>query len=95
MSALCSGGYIGIKKERAPNGTLPFETLRDAKLARRYRTERVEGGEGGGTLNVAVTDFAESIATTQLPVPVHAPLQPAKVEPDAAVAVSVTDVPLL
>ena len=46
-------------------------------------------------LNVAVTDWAEVIETTQEPVPVHAPLQPANVEPAAAVAVSVTEVPLL
>jgi hypothetical protein len=46
-------------------------------------------------LNVAVTDFAAVIVTTQEPVPVHAPLQPANVEPAVAVGVSVTDVPLL
>jgi len=46
-------------------------------------------------LKVAVTDLAELMLTTQLPVPVHAPLQPAKVEPEAAVAVSVTEVPAL
>jgi hypothetical protein len=46
-------------------------------------------------LNVAVTDFAAVIETTHEPVPVHAPLQPVNVDPEAAVAVSVTDVPLL
>ena len=40
-------------------------------------------------LNVAVTARAWVIATVQV-VPAHAPLKPAKVEPDAAVAVSVT-----
>ncbi len=45
-------------------------------------------------LNVAVTLRAAVIANTQLPVPVQAPLQPANVEPLAAAAVSVTDVPL-
>jgi hypothetical protein len=42
-----------------------------------------------------VTDFAAVIDTTQAPVPLHAPVQPANVEPAAAVAVSVTDVLLL
>jgi hypothetical protein len=45
--------------------------------------------------NVAVTDFAASMVTAQFPVPLHAPLQPVNVEPAAAVAVSVTEVPLL
>jgi hypothetical protein len=35
------------------------------------------------------------MVTTQEPVPVHAPLQPVKVEPADAVAVSVTDAPLV
>ena len=46
-------------------------------------------------LKVAVTERAAVIDTVQLPVPVHAPLQPANVEPLAAAAVSDTDVPLL
>jgi hypothetical protein len=45
-------------------------------------------------LNVAVTDCAEFIITLQAPVPEHAPLHPAKVDPAAAVAVKVTVVPL-
>ena len=45
-------------------------------------------------LNVAVTLRAAVIDSTQPPVPLQAPLQPAKVEPLAAVALSVTDVPL-
>jgi hypothetical protein len=44
-------------------------------------------------VNVAVTLVAAVTETTQLPVPVQAPLQPVKVEPDAATAVSVTLVP--
>jgi hypothetical protein len=44
-------------------------------------------------LNVAVTLRAAVIDSVQV-VPVHAPLQPANVEPVAAAAVSVTDVPL-
>ena len=47
-------------------------------------------------LKVAVTEREAVIANTQLPVPVpvHEPLQPANVEPLAAAAVNVTDVPL-
>jgi hypothetical protein len=45
--------------------------------------------------NVAVTDFAASIVTTQAPVPVHAPLHPVNVELAAALCVSVTIVPKL
>ena len=45
-------------------------------------------------LNVAVTERDDVMASTQLPVPEHEPLQPANVEPLAAAAVSVTDVPL-
>lgn len=44
-------------------------------------------------LNVAVTLRAAVIDNKQFPVPVHAPLQPAKVEPLAAAAVRVTDAP--
>ena len=45
--------------------------------------------------NVAVALRAAVMETTQVPVPVHAPLQPEKVEPAAGVAVSVTLVPLV
>jgi hypothetical protein len=41
---------------------------------------------------VAVTDFAASIVTWHVPVPMQAPLQPEKTDPDAGVAVSVTAV---
>jgi hypothetical protein len=41
-------------------------------------------------LNVAVTDRAAVIDTVQLPVPLHAPLQPANVDPLDAAAVNVT-----
>ena len=45
-------------------------------------------------VKLAVTDCAALIVTVQMPVPVHAPLQPPKVEPAAGVAVKVIGVPL-
>jgi hypothetical protein len=45
-------------------------------------------------LNVAVTARAAVIDTVQVPVPEHAPLQPANDEPLEAAAVSVTEAPL-
>jgi hypothetical protein len=44
--------------------------------------------------NVAVTALAESMVTVQLPVPVHAPLQPVNVDMPSGIAVSVTIVPV-
>jgi hypothetical protein len=46
-------------------------------------------------VNVAVTLRAAVMLTVQVPVPVHAPLQPVKVEPVVAAAVRVTDAPEL
>jgi len=45
---------------------------------------------GAFFLNVAVTVFAALIVTVHEPVPLHAPLQPANVEPLPAVRFSVT-----
>ncbi len=43
------------------------------------------------TINVAVTDWAAFIGTTQVPVPLHpAPLQPVNADPLAGAAVNVT-----
>jgi len=58
-------------------------------------TVRVKGPPPPERLKVAVTVFAAFIVTTQEPVPVQAPDQPAKVEPAAEVAVRVTTVPLM
>ncbi len=44
-------------------------------------------------MNVAPTLVALVIGTVQPPVPLHAPLQPANVDPEAATGVSVTLVP--
>ena len=44
-------------------------------------------------MNLAVTVLAASIVTTQGPVPVQAPDQPANVDPVNAAGVNVTDVP--
>lgn len=59
-------------------------------------------GPGGGTvsicvaaLKVAMALMAPFIVIIHAPVPVHAPDQPAKVDPLAAVAVSTTEVPLV
>jgi hypothetical protein len=53
--------------------------------------------EGGGVVwlvaNVAVTVVAPLTVTVQVPVPLQAPLQPVKTEPEAALAVSVIGVP--
>jgi len=45
-------------------------------------------------LKVAVTDLSASMLTLQAPVPLHAPDQPAKVDPPAGVAVRPTVVPV-
>ena len=44
-------------------------------------------------MNVAVTEALAAITTVQVPVPLHAPDHPPKVEPEFGVAVSATDVP--
>ena len=52
-------------------------------------------GGGGVSVNVAVTDLAAFMVTLHAPVPVHAPLQPAKKDPASTVGVSATGVPEL
>src|SRR5690348_13318165 len=48
---------------------------------------------GAKRLNVATTDWLEFMLIRQLPVPLQAPPQPVKTEPEAAAAVIVTAVP--
>ena len=45
------------------------------------------------SMNVAITLLAASIVTSQLAVPLQAPLQSVKLEPVSAVAIKVTTVP--
>lgn len=52
-----------------------------------------EGRSCGHFANVAVTFLACDMVTAHVPVPEHAPDQPANVEPAAGVAVRVTTVP--
>jgi hypothetical protein len=49
----------------------------------------------GSSVNVAVTDLAAVSETVHVDVPLQAPLQPVKLEPAAATAVSVTDAPFV
>jgi hypothetical protein len=55
--------------------------------------DKVTTSEYGPTVKVAVTLVAVVMETVHVPVPEHAPPQPANVEPLEGVAVSVTDVP--
>jgi hypothetical protein len=84
---------LGKLTEQVPGQSMPDGLDATAPLpVPAVLTERTNVG-GGGALNVAVTLRAAVIATTQLPVPVHAPLQPANVLPFVGAAVSVTVVP--
>jgi hypothetical protein len=51
------------------------------------------GGGGAAAVKVAPTLLAAFIITLQAPVPLHAPLQPANVEPLAGVAMRDTELP--
>ena len=58
----------------------------------KVRTEAAEAPPGAGA-KVVATEASALTVTLQLPFPEHAPLQPEKIEPSAAVAVRVTVVP--
>jgi hypothetical protein len=49
-------------------------------------------GTVGAAAKVAVTSCGPSIITTHVPVPLHAPPQPVKMEPFVGTALSVTNV---
>src|SRR5579872_1367614 len=60
-------------------------------LKLRLVAERVTSAVPAIVVNVAVTAWAEVMETVHVPVPEQGPLQPAKVEPEFAAAVRVTD----
>jgi hypothetical protein len=76
---------LQVKFEEAPYDTPPYAVPLSETVSVRFVV---------GT-NVAVTDSAASISRVQVPAPAQAPLQPENAEPDPAVAVSVTCVPVL
>jgi hypothetical protein len=74
--------HVGV--QLMPEGvlvTVPFPDMKTASV------------EEAPDTKVADTDCAEFIVTTQLAVPLHAPPQPLKYEPEPAVAVSATCAP--
>jgi hypothetical protein len=80
---------LQVREQLMPPGTLVSEP----EPLPENVTDRVK--LEGTVLKVAVTDCAALMVTLQTPVPVQAPLQPAKVDPAVAAAVKVTAVPLL
>ncbi len=60
----------------------------------RLAGDRVTAGEPANAVKLAVAAWLAVMESKQVPVPEQSPLQPAKLDPEAAVAVSVTEVPL-
>jgi hypothetical protein len=58
-----------------------------------FGTRQARFGEPGAVLKVAVTERSAVIVSWHVPTPEHAPAHPAKVDPDSALAVSVTEAP--
>ena len=77
-----------VVPQEIPEGVLVTVPVPAPLLA----TVRVKGP--GFAVKFALTDFAASMVTLQAPVPLQAPPQPAKVEPESGVAVKLTTVPL-
>jgi len=73
---------------QVPGQLIPLGTL--ATVPEPLPAIVTDNGTDIVALKVAVTDCAALIVTAQLPVPVQAPLHPAKVEPAAALAARVT-----
>jgi hypothetical protein len=84
----CVPGFT-VSEQSAPQAIPAGELVTVPEPAPPVVTESVTGAG----LNVAVTVVAAFTVTAQAPVPLHAPLQPAKTEPAVAVAVSVNGVP--
>src|SRR6185369_14843611 len=73
---------------------LPATAVVGARLVITGTGEGCSGRSMPVLSNVAVTAALAFIVQEHVPVPLQAPLQPMNVEPDAAVAVSVIDVPM-
>ena len=76
---------------QAMSGSVSVEVMVPSR--RPVRCSRPDGEIRQTEPNVAVTFFCASIGTVQVPVPVHAPDHPVKLEPVLGAAVSVTVVP--
>ncbi|MFZ0343384.1 MAG: hypothetical protein WAL31_13755 [Gaiellaceae bacterium] len=98
----CASAF-GVWEITRPSGTV-FENLRFTEptlnpaaliaCSADFRVLPVTFGTGGALPNDAVTERAELIVTVHRPAPVQAPDQPENDDADAAIADSVTCVPL-
>ena len=90
MTVLASRSEKQALPQSNPSGD---EVIRPFPLPALVMVSDGELEGGAATVNAAPTLAAALSVTLQLPVPEHAPLQPVKVEPEAGVAVSDTNVP--
>src|SRR5829696_9159092 len=92
LLAIAATGGESSTGSRAESGSEPILGIRAG-----VGLDSSAGGDEGVAAcspNVAVTSRARSIATVHVPVPEQpSPSQPANVDPDAGVAMSVTEVP--
>ena len=79
---------LQVEPQSMPAGELETEPLPDPAK------DTLRTGSAAAALNVAVAVSSAVKDRVQEPLPLHAPDQPAKVEPEAAVAVRVMEVPL-